>query len=854
MDPNRWTRRKSIFAAAAELPPDQREQFVARECGEDDELRAAVQELLDQLSADDRTGNLLPKAPPPESIRPGEVLASRFRIVRLLGRGGMGEVYEADDLELGGRIALKTLRPEIARNEQFLQRFKREVNLARQITHPNICRVFDVGFDGGQAFLTMELLRGRSLAERIRQGPPLSRSEIRRYAKEILEALVAAHSRRITHRDLKPGNITITEDGGVKIVDFGLAKSLQPPEVNSAEDTAVMAQETRAGVVLGTPGYMSPEQALGRPVDERSDLFSFGAVLYEMVTGRRPFGTGHQNEIIARLVTEQPEPARQINPEIDLAVELVINRCLEKDRNKRFASAAEALEALRSGDSAISSNTAPAVPQPAAVSGRRMWMRYAAGGAAAASIAGLGLWKYLSQGGSLQSLAVLPLVNEGPPENEFLTDGFTESLINEVSTGDLRVIARSAVYRFNRKEDPLEVARKLGVAAVLTGRLLYRNSNLVTLSLELTSVASLERLWGKRVDLLSSALQTLQAKIATEVLAALRVRRRANLPAMQVAAVDPAAYELYLKGRYQWNKRTPAAQQKAVEYLQQAMEIAPGYAPVHAALADVFAFQSGFKPSNEVFPRSLASARRALELDPNLADAHAALAFSQLHYEWNWAAAEASCRRAVELNPSYPSAHSYYGRLLTSQKRFDEAITQYQQAQSLDPLSPAVGVAQGLTYFYARRYADAAQALQRVISLEKNFSAANPSMAVVRLVQGDTAGAVSLLEQALTINPNDTGVIADLGLAHGLSGKTDKAKEALARLGKIAEGRYVLPYFFALPHLGMGDKKTALDFIERAMEERCWPVPYIGVDPKLDALRAEPRFQTFVRERLHLPA
>jgi tetratricopeptide (TPR) repeat protein len=255
-----------------------------------------------------------------------------------------------------------------------------------------------------------------------------------------------------------------------------------------------------------------------------------------------------------------------------------------------------------------------------------------------------------------------------------------------------------------------------------------------------------------------------------------------------------------------------------------------------------------------VFPRSLASAKKALELDPNLADAYAALGFSQLHYEWNWAASETSCRRAIELNPSYPSAHSYYGRLLTSQKRFGEALEQYRQAQALDPLSPAVGVAQGLTYFYARRYPEATQALQRIISLEKNFSAANPSLAVVRLVQGDTTGAIALMEQALAVNPNDTGVIADLGLAQGLSGNPAKAKEALARLQKISEGRYVLPYFFALPHLGMGDKKKALDFIERALEERCWPAPYIGVDPKLDSLRAEPRFEAFIRERLHLPA
>jgi tetratricopeptide (TPR) repeat protein/tRNA A-37 threonylcarbamoyl transferase component Bud32 len=859
MDPEqRWKRKKEIFAAAAELTKEKRDAFLQEQCADDADLRLEVGQLLDQLSVDDRTERLLPvEAQPqqsPESLRPGSVLASRFRIVRLLGRGGMGEVYEAEDATLGGRVALKTLRPELATDQLFLQRFMREVNLARQITHPNICRVFDVGFEGQLAFLTMELLRGQSLAERIRNGPQLGIAEVRKYACQILDALTAAHAKRITHRDLKPGNITITgNDGAIKIVDFGLAKSLQAPEPASQEETAAMAQETRAGVVLGTVGYMSPEQALGRPVDERSDLFSFGAVLYEMVTGRRPFGSGHQHEVIARLVTEQPEPASSLRPDVPDAMRQVIERCLEKDRTRRFASAGEALAVLRE-ESGVVTAPSPAASLPAtataAAAPNRRWMLYAGLGGAGAIAASAIAWKTLADG-EWDSLAVLPLRNEGPADNEFLTDGFTESLINDVSRGALRVIARSAVYRL-KNQDPIEAAKKLGVSAVLTGSLVHRGAGQkMVLSLELTDVAKAAHLWGKRVELALSMLQSAQAQVANEVLAALKVQIRSGL-ALQVRPVDPAAYELYLKGRHFWNKRTLEAFDRAIESYQQAVDISPAYALAHAGLADVYAFQSGSKKPADVFPRALAEARKAIELDFKVAEAHASLAFSLLHFEWDWRGSEASCERALELNPNYPSAHSYYGRLLTTQKRFDAALEQVRIGRTLDPLSPGIVQSLAATLYLARRHDEASQQLEQLLNVEKSFTLGYFTLAVIRLAQGRTADALELMDTGLKMSPNDSGAIADWGMIHGMLGNRDKAAEATGRLEKMASQRYVAPYFLALPWIGLGDKAKALDWLEKAADDRSWQLPYIGAEPKMDSLRSEPRFGNLL-QRLKLP-
>jgi len=851
MDPDgRWKRKKEIFAAAAELTREQRDAFLRQQCPDDAELRLEVEQLLDQVSAvDDQTGRLLPPAaeqpPHREGLTPGVTLASRFRIIQFLGGGGMGEVYEAEDATLGGRVALKTLRPELASDQLFLQRFMREVNLARQITHPNICRVFDVGFEGRLAFLTMELLRGQSLAARIRNGPQLSIQEVREYAFQILEALSAAHAKRITHRDLKPGNITIVEDGSIKIVDFGLAKSLQPPELDSQQETAVMAQETRAGVVLGTVGYMSPEQALGRPVDERSDLFSFGAVLYEMVTGRKPFGSGHQHEVIARLVTEHPEPVSNLRADVPEAMKQVIERCLEKDRSRRFASARETLAALRDESGTISLPPTTAPPPL-----NRRWMLYAGLGAAGAIAASAIAWKSFADG-AWDSLAVLPLRNEGPADNEFLADGFTESLINDVSRGALRVIARSAVYRL-KNADPIEAAKKLGVSAVLTGSLVHRGAGQrMVLSLELTDVAKAAHLWGKRIEIAISMLQSVQAQVASEVLAALRVQVRSGL-ALQVRPVDPAAYELYLKGRHYWNKRTLEAFDRAIESYQQAIDISPAYALAHAGLADVYAFQSGSKKPADVFPRALAEARKAIELDFKVAEAHASLAFSLLHYEWDWNGSEASCERAIELNPNYPSAHTYYGRLLTTQKRFDAALEQVRIGKTLDPLSPGIVQALAATLYLARRHDEASQQLEQLMNVEKSFTLGHFTLAVVRLAQGRAADALALMDTGLKMSPNDSGAIADWGMIHGMLGNRDKAAEAIGRLEKMATLRYIAPYFLALPWIGLGDKAKALDWLEKAADDRSWQLPYIGAEPKMDSLRSEPRFGNLM-QRLKLP-
>jgi serine/threonine protein kinase/Flp pilus assembly protein TadD len=853
MDPERWNRRKAIFAAAAELPADQRTAFLRAECEDDRALLLEIQQLIAGLSnGGDSLANVLPldNSSQPPTIQPGSVLDSRFRIIRLIGKGGMGEVYEADDLELTGRVALKTLRPELSHDPQFLQRFKREVNLARQITHPNVCRVFDVGSDDGRAFLTMELLSGESLSQKLNRGP-LSIEEVQSYADQILQGLAAAHAKRITHRDLKPGNITITSDDIVKLVDFGLAKLIAPPaaDLEPEAETLVMTQQTAIGVVLGTVGYMSPEQALGRPVDERADLFSFGAVLYEMITRRKPFGTGPAGEVIARLVTEQPEPARNFRPELTQTMEEILNRCLEKDKSKRYASAREALAALR-GVSAIHTPVSqPAITLAPRVD-RRRWIYAAAGGTALAAAAGFGIWRSLPHG-AWDSIAVLPLINEGPPENEYLTDGFTESLINEISSGELRVIARNAVYRLAKPFDAIEVARKLGVSAVLTGRLMHRSNNILTVSLELISVATNEHLWGKRMDIASSALQTLQSQLASEVLAALRVPRRGGGIALQPRIVDPAAYELYLKGRHQWNKRTLDAFEKAIDAYKQSVDLVPSYALPHAGLADVYAFQSGIKPPNDIFPRAIAEARRALELDSRLPEAHAALAFSLLHYEWDWAGSESECRKAIELNPNYPSAHSYYGRLLTVVGRFTEAIQQVRLAQTLDPLSPALGQSMGLTLYLARRHSEAAAHLEKLISAEKNFTLGYFTLAVVRMAQGNAAAAVDLLEHGFKTSPNDSGAIAEWGMANGLNRNAAKANEAIAKLEQMSTKRYIAPYYLSLPYIGLGDKQKALDWLEKAVEDHSWPLPYIKVEPKMDILRSEPRFEKII-QRLKL--
>lgn len=858
MENPQWQQKKDLFAAAAELPSVQRDDFLCQNCKGDAALRAEIQMLLDHLDASHASRELIPRqaeVTPAESLQPGEVLASRFRIERFIGKGGMGEVYEAEDLELTARVALKTLRVDLGSDPQFLVRFKREVNLARQITHPNICRVFDVGFDGKLAFLTMELLIGESLAQRLRKGR-LANSEVEYFAVQILEALAAAHAQRITHRDLKPGNVTITKDGVLKLLDFGLAKLLLPSVTN--DDTADMALDvTRVGVVLGTVGYMSPEQALGKSLDERSDLFSFGVVLYEMATGRRTFGSGHPNEVMTRLVTEQPESALKWNPGLSRAIVDVLESCLEKDPAKRCPSAMDALARLRGASSAIGTahfhnkGDGPYIVKASEPVSRRRWI-YAAAGTATAAVVGVGAWKGLSPR-ILDSLAILPFANEGPPENEFLTDGFTENLINEVSAGALRVISRSAVYRFARKEDAVEIAKKLGVAAVMTGRILHRGDSMVTLSAELIKVATSEHLWGKRIDTATTSLQTLQGQMAGEVLAALRILRRPAAAQFQVAAaIDPVAYELYLKGRQQWNKRTTQGSEKAIEYFQQAIERVPTYAAAYAGLADVYWFSAGTRAPREVFPRSLAASRKAIALDPTLAEAQAALAMASFYYEWDWKGTEIACKRAIELNPSYASGHSYYGRFLSGQKRFTEAFAQLEQAQALDPLAPAIGVSKGVAYYLARRYPEASVYLQNVLNNENKFSPAPFALGVVRIAEKRFDEALALIEQGLAISPTDTAGIADRGLIYGLKGNHDKAQEALAQLTKIAESRYVVPYFFSWPYIGMGQKDKAMDWIGKALDDRSHPMPVMGVEPKMDPLRSEPRFAKLLA-RLQLP-
>lgn len=830
MEPERWKRVKAIFTEASELPAAARAEFLDRACGEDEALRREVENLLAQIG-DTQTAEVF-AARPQHSLQAGDLLAERFRIVRFLGRGGMGEVYEASDEDLHGVVALKVLRPELSSDPEFLGRFRREAQLARKVTHPNVCRIFDVGYDrstpGQTVFLTMEFLDGETLAVRMRRRGKSTPAEALPLIRQMAAGLEALHAQGIVHRDFKPGNIMVVSASAAAgertvITDFGLARAMAPAESG--------ASITHSHRLMGTPDYMAPEQLLGEPATAASDVYALGLVIYELVTGRKAFPGGRHR------LLELPTPPREHSGELDAQWNGVILRCLARDPAQRPGSPSGVVEGLEGA-----TQTVVATP-------RRKWV-LAAGGAVAASLGGFGLYRYLSPGVPA-SMVVLPFANEGPPEDEALCDGLTEGLIDGIaSTGAIRVIARSAVFRLKDVRDPFAVARQLGVAALLVGRM-KRNQDTVSVTAELADAGTAQQLWNQQFTASMSGLQSLPAELVDRVLRVFGIRRSRTGPGRRPA--DGEAYKSYLRGRHALNRREPNAFVKAQEWFQKAIDIDPTYAAPYAGLADVYSLQSGGRPPNDVCPKAKAAALRALELDGALAEGHTTLGFVQLHYEWAWAEAENSFQRALGFNPSYASAHSYFARWLTARKRFAEAETEQRRAMELDPLSPALGTALGVTLYHARRWEEAERELRRVLADQPRFIQAVAMLGVVRMARKDLGGAIADFEKALQlIGEDDYGVVSDWSMAQALSGNPDKARDGVARVERIAANQYMAPCFLAGPLLALGERERALAMLERSVDpDRSWPVFYYGVEPKLDPLRGEPRFVKFL-ERIGL--
>jgi TolB-like protein/Tfp pilus assembly protein PilF len=783
-----------------------------------------------------------------------------YQIVEKIGEGGMGEVYRARDERLGRDVAIKVLPAEFAADPERLKRFEREARATAALAHANILAVHDVGTHDGVPYLVEELLEGESLRERLGRGS-LTQAEVLRIAGEIAKGLAVAHEKGIVHRDLKPGNVFLTRDGTVKILDFGLAKLVPTVPSSEAETLSQSATGTTAlGGVLGTAAYMAPEQARGRPVDQRADVFAFGVVLYEMLTGERPFRGATGTDVLAAILKDEPAalPATVPQPAAE-----VVARCLAKDPDRRYQRAGEIRAALE----AVQSQTV--LPQPSwlAARPRRRWL-LAAAVAVAAIVAAVGLGpggvgrRLLGPAGGGRSIrmAVLPFANlSGEPEQEYLSDGLTQEMIAQLGRlhpESLSVIARTSVMRYKKTDTPIDqIGRELGVDYVLEGSA-QKEGVRVRVSAELIQVKDQTQLWADSFEREMSGILALQSEVARKVAESLVLKL---LPAEQARLagarqVNPEAYEAYLKGSQHWIRMTRADLDAAEGYFNLALEKDPDFAPAYAGLARVWRVrnQFGYAPLGEAAPKAKEAARKAISLDDTLADAHYALGAVGVWDDWDLAAGQLEFKRAIELDPNNPNGVATYSHFLAITGHVDEAMTEIDRALRLDPFNVSVHAFRAFDLLFARRFDEALAQAQQALAMEPGQPGAIQAqyMALIakRRYEQALPGIKEFYMQIYDL-PDLDAVMTEGFSEGGFEGAMRRAADALSVLADKVEVR---PIDVADLYLFAGDMGRALDWLENGYEARDPAMPYICVTPEYDSLRTDPRFQDLLR-RMNFP-
>jgi len=856
------SRIKEIFHQAAELAVEDREGFLRQACGEDANLLAEVRRLLQ--AAKDTPDSFLESADE-VAISVGQTLG-HYRIEGPLGRGGMGEVYRARDSQLDRSVALKVLPVSFARDPERLQRFKREAKALAALSHPNIVTVFSVDVDVSVPYLTMELVEGKPLSKCI-PADGLSLDRFFALAVPLADALAAAHDKSIIHRDLKPGNVMVDDEGRPKILDFGLAKTAPAalgPEAQTVAATETL--ETGTGVVLGTIGYMSPEQVRGEATDPRSDVFSLGLVLYEMATGRRAFDAATSPDLLSAILRDSPMPAEEVRPDLPRHVGRVIRHCLEKDPDRRYQSAKDVRNELE--DLAKELETESILESrpdgPAAqVRGSRVHTALVIG-AIAALILALGIAYLVVRRGfdgppaeakpKIESLAVLPFDNlMNDPEQAYFVEGMHEALITDLSKiGALRVISRTSAMRYAESEKSLpEIARELDVDALIEGSVL-RADGQVRITAQLIDGQTDEHLWADSYDRdlenVLALLSDVAKEIADEIEVVLTPEQRARL--VPIHRVDPAAYEAFLRGTYAFNQFRAQGYRDAVEHLNKAIEIQPDYAEAYARLSGAHLLLGGFGIEDRQEQEALArrNAEKALELDPQSSTAYAVIGWLQLYFHWDWPGAAERFERALELSPYDLYASHGYGDYLTVMGQGEEGLEYLKRAAQADPLSPIVNAPIGGHMLFVRRYDEAIAKARQLLEINPNYPAVRGFLAESLWHQGKLGQA---LEEYRLIWQNDPEVLEALD-----EGTGEGPERAMGKMAQVLENRALeerwgpLPVakYFALA----GDVEAALEWLERAYDKRVPQLMLIKGRPTFDNLRGDPRFDDLVR-RIGIP-
>lgn len=795
----------------------------------------------------------------------GQVLL-QYRIVEKIGEGGQGTVYRAVDTTLDRPAVVKVLPPGLTDSPSNLVRFEREAKLASSLDHPNICTIFGLHKVDGIHFIAMQFVEGRNVRELV-NGRPLDLRQALSIAIQVTNALAAAHAQGIVHRDIKARNVMVARNGTVKVLDFGLAKLIEPPRAGSSDP-----QLTEVGVPYGTSTYAAPEQAQGLPVDHRGDIFSTGVLLYEMLAGTWPFRGKTALDVRYAVVYHRPKPiaeARGEDSPLIQRIQQILDKSLAKEPGDRY----QRIEGMRSdlqevlreleGDSSFGNTLTDATQTiaPAALPKvSSFWTRsrtFAAIVTAVLLVVALswialrGSRRAAETGAKINSLAVLPFANSDE-STEYLSDGITESLIESLSQlPDLKVKSSSTVFHYkNRDADPAQIGRELGVHALLSGTIVQRGDELAV-SVELIDVRDDSHIWGERYGRKVSEVVALPQQISRDVSRKLRARADGSHDAQITRNFSPdsEAYRLYLLGRYNWNQRTVEGLQKGIEYFGQAILRDQDYSLAYAGLADCYLLLNVYNvtSANDSYPKAEAAANRALSINSNLPEAHTSLAFVSYRYHLKWQEAEQHFKKAISLNPSYATAHQWYASYLAASGRLNEAVAEAKTAHELEPFSLTIYSDYIRGLYYAGQLDQAHQEALKLLEMDRSFARAHYELGLVLEEQGKLDEAIAAFRNALKASPDNVAVLTALGHAQALAGRKNEAERVIARLQELSKQQYVSPYQAAVVYAGLDNRKMALEGLEKSREERFNWLPFLRVDPVFKNLRSEERFTELAR-------